>query len=200
MLVTELMMSYPQSKYIYKLTGYDVDKCGLTYREASKIIQNALANLPTGVENLPNAVNARVLKQQGIIMRRPEPKTKNVEFQKIWDEAHEAGMKALTSCEPVPMVVSQHENMLDDKSPVQQSWYVADGVCGFAWIKITPATQPFARWCKVNKGLKKSYTGGYDIWVHEGGQSMQRKESYARAFVRVLKAHNIECYSQSRMD
>ncbi len=120
--------------------------------------------------------------------------------QEIYQEAHEAGMKAGQACIPQPMTVGQHANMLDDKSEVVKSWYVPQGVCGFAWIKVRPGNCSFAKWLKENNKGRNGYDGGVDIWVHEFGQSMEMKEAFAHAFSDVLQKYGINAQSDSRMD
>lgn len=124
------------------------------------------------------------------------------EFAAMFQRAHEAGMKAGNDCKPTPMVVQQHASPLDDTSPVNQQWYVGEGACGFAWIKIGDARQPFCRWLKkTGKVRERSYGGGYSIWVGEFGQSIARKEAYAQAFAEVLRQGGIQrVYAQSRLD
>ena len=122
-------------------------------------------------------------------------------FNSIYWEAVKAGKEAAEKCMPNPMVVQEHENMLDDNSPVKKSYFVADGVCGFAWIKISPANCAFANWVRKNGfGSTDPYAGGLTIWVSDYGQSMQRKEAYAGAFVDVLQKNKIMACAMSRMD
>ena len=49
-------------------------------------------------------------------------------------------------------------------------------------------------------GRKDSYYGGYTIWVSGFGQSVTRKENYARAFVKVLGDNGLTAYNMSRLD
>ena len=121
-------------------------------------------------------------------------------LKELFDKAHEAGMMAVAKANVVPMVVSQHANMMDDSSPVEKSWYVADGVCGFAWITIRPGTSKAARYAKNYLGARAGYYGGMEIWVSKFNQSMQKKETYAHAFAEVLQSAGIKAYSGSRMD
>jgi hypothetical protein len=123
------------------------------------------------------------------------------DFQQIYDEAHAAGMAAGQAAVPAPMIVGSPSSPFgNDVDPRQKMYYVADGVCGFAWVHLPDARDPFAKFVK-NKGIgHKSYKKGYDIWVGQFNQSMQRKEAYASAFAGVLKQHGIEAYMQSRMD
>jgi hypothetical protein len=99
------------------------------------------------------------------------------------------------------MIVSEHSNPLDDSSKVVRQYYVGDGVCGFAWVKITPARGKFVKWLKDNRiGRSNSYEGGYDISISDYNQSLQKKEAYANAFAKVLVDKGIKAYANSRMD
>lgn len=122
-------------------------------------------------------------------------------FNKLWDDAHVAGMIAAGAMTPTPMIVEQHANMLDDASPVVKSWTVLDGACGFAWVIVKPGNSPFANWAKKYKGAKKDYYGGVRVkWVSEFNQSIARKEAYAGAFAKVLSDAGIKAYANSRLD
>lgn len=117
-------------------------------------------------------------------------------FAKVYAMAHEAGMEAATEAEPVAMVVTG--TGADGRS---QSWYVPEGVCGFAWVTVRPANSSFAIWAKKTHGWRAAYSGGLQLWVSEFGQSMERKESYARAFAQVIRDElGLRCYAGSRMD
>lgn len=128
---------------------------------------------------------------------------KLVEFQTIWNEALAAGIKALEECTPTPMVVQQHEQPLNDNSPVVKQYHVPDGVCGFAWVNFSPATTPFCKWLKEHGYVGKSYYGGYDYWVGQGNQSMEKKEAFAHAMAHVINQHKelaTRALPMSRMD
>lgn len=126
-------------------------------------------------------------------------------FREIYNEAHMAGEAAVTKYvaegKLVGMVVSQHENMMDDSSPVVMREFVADGPCGFAWIDVRPRNCAFAKWLMEQKiGSNSDYDKSIKIWVHFYGQSIQKKEIYADAFAEVLRSHKIKAFSTSRMD
>lgn len=123
------------------------------------------------------------------------------EFQILFNTARIAGLEAGQNAGVVPMVVQEHANMANDASPVVRQYFVEGGVCGFAWIKVRPANCPFANWLKKNGHVRGvAYQGGVDIWVHEFGQSMQRKEAFAHAFAEVIYKAGIKAYAQSRID
>lgn len=125
----------------------------------------------------------------------------NQEWEIIWKKAVEAGRKGLIACQPRPMIVEQHQDMMDDSSLVEKQWYVEGGVCGFAWVTVRPGNCSFARWLKQQSHAKTdSYYGGVTIWIAEGGQSMERKVAYAREMARILNEHGIRATVRSRID
>lgn len=93
----------------------------------------------------------------------------------LHSKAHKAGMEALEK-------VTSH------------------GGCGFAWININPGNSSFARYLTKNKIARKAYEGGINVWVREGGQSIEAKMAYAAAYARVVNQAGITAYPQSRMD
>jgi hypothetical protein len=122
-------------------------------------------------------------------------------YEEIYSEACIAGRNAVASTQVQPMIVTQHSNPLDDSSKVVRQYYVEDGACGFAWVKIRPARGKFVKWLKDNRiGRPNSFEGGYDISISDYNQSLQKKETYATAFAKVLVSKGINAYSQSRMD
>lgn len=149
-------------------------------------------------------VEARQKWLSNIQDQQDQKKERYKQFKEIVKKAHQAGCSAAQAAQPVPMVVHQHENVLDDYSPIQQSWNVSEGVCGFAWINVSPGNTSFSHYLKKNHGAQKSYYGGLEIWVSEYGQSMTRKEAYASAFANVLHENKeftkTKAYSNSRMD
>ena len=120
----------------------------------------------------------------------------------LFQKAHAAGMLAAAARVPVPMVVVQRADPMNDKSPVVKRYEpVMDGVCGFAWVIVKPGNCSFAKFLKA-KGMasKDSYYGGVNYWISGYNQSMEKKEAYAGAFARVLSDAGIKAYSMSRMD
>jgi len=126
--------------------------------------------------------------------------------EELWAKAREAGLKAVEACRPIPMVV-QEVDLFDTPIPGSKPEFVADGVCGFAWVKIRPANSAFAKYLRMLPRTEEyltpdvdSYAGGLTVWVIIGNQSMQIKEAYATAMAKVLSDNGIRAYADSRMD
>jgi hypothetical protein len=129
-------------------------------------------------------------------------------FTQICETASEAGYAAVANLRVVPMVVGQETSLfsgtIDETKP---TYFVADGVCGFAWINVYPANKGNTRLGKEERrvleaaGFRKNYyEKSYQLWISDFNQSMQRKEAYADAFAKVLRDNGIRAYSGSRMD
>jgi hypothetical protein len=122
-------------------------------------------------------------------------------FQSLWNQAHAAGMAAGQAASPTPMVVGPGSVLVNGVPALSRSYYVSEGVCGFAWVVVHPGNCSFARWAKKTQGARAEYGGGMCVkWVGEFNQSMTRKEAYADAFAMVLREAGIKAYSRSRMD
>lgn len=118
---------------------------------------------------------------------------RDTRFQRIWKEAVNAGLAAGTDVTPRPMVVSN--------PGTGQQWRVAGGVCGFAWIHVYNGNSPFVRWLKkMGHASKRMGQPGFEIWVSQFGQSMERKMAYADAMAAIFCSHDIQAYSGSRID
>ena len=115
----------------------------------------------------------------------------NAEFELLYSKAYQAGTLAALKHVPTPMNVIGGGN----------SYYVPDGMCGFAWVNVKPGNSKFARWLK-EKGIarKDSYYGGVSIWIHEYNQSYEKKQSHAIAMARVLEENGIKANYGSRLD
>ena len=123
------------------------------------------------------------------------------EFERLYNDAMAAGRVAAAKTVPTPMAVQNARGLTDGFDWNRPYEVVSDGVCGFAWVKVRPATSAFAKWLKkTGKVRNLAYTGGYDIWISDYNQSMQRKEAHAEAMAEVLRNAGIKAYAQSRMD
>lgn len=151
-------------------------------------------------DNLLRKRLAGVVSEPSAVVKQGNPKFSPEEAQKIYDEAHAAGMAAGTALVPDPMTVTERVNPWDDNSPVKNSYFVPEGVCGFAWVVIRPANSSFGRWLKQNGKASGAYGGGLQVWVRQFGQSYEKKSAYATAFANVLKKYEIKAYSDGRLD
>lgn len=111
------------------------------------------------------------------------------DYVNLIHNAHIAGQIAARECVPTPMVVKGYES-----TPVM------GGVCGFAWIEVRPRTSPLAKWLKTQGHSSSDYHKAVLVWVHQYGQSMARKEAYARAYAQVLRDSGYVAYANSRID
>lgn len=171
------MLTKRQSWAIFCATGLD-SRGKLSFEEASNVLDR-LHN-----ESDPSDVIAYLQKMECT----GTPKIKK-DWAPIWQEAYDAGMAAGNGCVPEPMGVTDGTN----------NWIVADGVCGFAWVKF-PGNTGFGRWMKKQNLASKSYPSGLSYWVSEFNQSMTRKKAFANAAAEVLRKHDIKAYAGSRID
>jgi len=120
---------------------------------------------------------------------------------RLFESAHEAGLKAGREVGVTPMVVGSPTELFGNEIDWDKSTYhVSDGVCGFAGVIIKPARGKFVSLLKkFGLGWNHHY-GGFYMTCREFGQSLARKESYCEAFASVLGEAGIRCYVDSRMD
>lgn len=80
-------------------------------------------------------------------------------------------------------------------------------MCGFAWVNISKfqgkritGNTKLGRLLK-QVGVRQDYTRAFSQWCNwYGGQSIDVKESGARAFAEVLKEYGFDAYAGSRLD
>ncbi len=111
-------------------------------------------------------------------------------FERVWDEAVEAGMVAGEECVPRPMVIQGY-------API------TEGMCGFAQVRVKPGNSAFANWLKKQGHMSPdSYTGGVYHYVGLYGQSWERKRAFARAMSSVLAEAfpKLNIYATDRLD
>ena len=120
------------------------------------------------------------------------------DFSSLYNIAHIAGLASAEQAKVVPMVVADCD-ILGRPIAGGRSYFVADGVCGFAWVAFKGNT-PFGRWAKKAGLARSSYPSGMQISVSYFNQSLQLKEAYAEAFAKVLRENGVEAYANSRMD
>ena len=111
-----------------------------------------------------------------------------MDYQKLFGGAQSAGCLAAQACIPQPMHIRGY-------APIN------DGVCGFAYVTVNPARGPFVSFLKKMGIGHKAYRGGWEFSISQYGQSMERKESHARAVAEFLTANGVAGVSYySRMD
>jgi hypothetical protein len=133
------------------------------------------------------------------VVEAPVKKLGKRECARIYKEAYEAGLKAGKEV-GVPKFIVGDAIGLSDQIDFSKKTYVLEGLCGFAWINISPARGAFVTYCKSINAGHKGYYGGYEIWVREFGQSVDRKSAFAGAFAEVLRKYGINASAGSRLD
>lgn len=125
------------------------------------------------------------------------------ERRRIWKEAVNAAQKAARECKPAPMVVQQRASALNDRSPVVKEWVSTGGVCGFAWLRMK-GTTAMGRFLSAEKIASPGHPSGLMVPSHrldpKIGQSLEQAQAAARAAAKVLNAHGVEAWVESRMD
>ena len=120
---------------------------------------------------------------------------------RLFESAHEAGLKAGREVGVTPMVVGSPTELFGNEIDWNKSTYhVSDGVCGFAGVIIKPARGKFVSLLKKMGRGWKHYYGGFYMTCREFNQSLTRKEAYCEAFARVLGESGLRAYVDSRMD
>ena len=111
------------------------------------------------------------------------------------------GMDAGRRVGVTPMIVGTPTELMGSEIDYsKKTYFVEGGVCGFAGVVIKPARGKFVSYLKsIDKGYNR-YGGGYYVPVRVFGQSLTRKEAYAKAFADVLKEVGMKVFVDSRMD
>lgn len=133
------------------------------------------------------------------VVEAPVKKLGKRECARIYKEAYAAGLKAGKEV-GVPKFIVGDAIGLSDQIDFSKKTYVLEGLCGFAWINISPARGAFVTYLKSINAGSKGYYGGYEIWVREFGQSVDRKSAFAGAFAQVLNSYGINASAGSRLD
>ena len=129
--------------------------------------------------------------REKIAAEKVERSGRYAQFEAVYNKAVAAGREAGEKAVPAPMTVV---------GPGER-YHCAEGVCGFAWVTVSPGNSSFAKWLTKNKLARKAYEGGVQIWISAFNQSMQRKEACASAMAELFRAElGIKAYAGSRMD
>lgn len=132
---------------------------------------------------------------------------------RIQREAVAAGVAAAEAAKPAPMIV-QDADLFGGPLPGGQTYFIPEGPCGFAWVRVTARTPEGRRFIADLKlaGIaspdinehrpwrRDDYSGGYMFWVSTGGQGITRKEAFAHAFAAVLEENGVPAFAASRLD
>jgi hypothetical protein len=122
------------------------------------------------------------------------------DFAALYAAADEAGKAAAQAAVPTPIIVGEAKDFFsDDIDYTKPTYFVPEGLCGFAWVSFKGNTA-WGRWAKKNGVASPAYGGGLQVWVSGFGQSVTRKEAYAQAFASVLREAGVEAYAGSRLD
>lgn len=129
-------------------------------------------------------------------------------FKALCKEADAAGKAAVEKLQVVPMIVGQETSLFSGKIDYSKpTYFVEDGLCGFAWISVYPKFKGNTKLGKEERKVleaagfrKNDYEKNYQLWVSAYNQSMQKKEAYARAYANVLYDAGVKAYSGSRLD
>jgi len=197
-----------QTWAVFCMTKQDIRGHKLTRGEVSQIIDALKSN---GKATLPNGEEL-VSKSGG----NGGGQVKDWSLA-LSEKAHKAGLAAMQelidSGKVVPMLVVEHENMLDDNSPAKRAWKVDGGPCGYASLHIklnSPKNRQFIAGLKkagaagpqnsFKLWTKDNYRQGYSTFVHEGGQSLAYKEAYAYGYAKALGEEGVTVYVHSNLD
>ena len=120
----------------------------------------------------------------------------------IFAAADAAGKNAVVNLKVVRMVFGNAKGLFSNEIDYSKpTYFVEDGVCGFASVQIKPATSKFAKWLKsFGLARKDEYYGGISMPVFAYNQSYQKKVAYAQAFAKVLGDYGIKAWVNERLD
>ena len=133
--------------------------------------------------------------------------------RRIWAEAMDAARAAARTrlaelqAQGPAWAAVQHENPLDDNSPIESVVGTMLDICGFAWLQFRQCNRKPT--CTLIRNLKAqgvrisrdSYQGGYYASVPGlGRQELSVNLASAQAAAKVLQDHGVNVYAQSRVD
>jgi hypothetical protein len=146
---------------------------------------------------------------------------KTKQFRALLNAAHLAGLEAARNARPRLTRVVQFGTCgaMIESAPDWASDDAALGYCGYAWVRLGPATSAFARWCKAQDMAEFGFPdrpcaesdphfGGLVIDVDvqiprdvdRSGQSYEIKMAYAKAFASVLQCAGYNARADGRLD
>lgn len=127
----------------------------------------------------------------------------------VFVEASAAAQAAVAATTPAPMVVGTSKSFFgpgaDEIDYTKKVYYVADGLCGRASVKIRPARGAFVSFLKKRGVGRSAYGGGYSVasWEFGAARSSQSYElavAGAEAAAKVLSSYGLNVYVESSLD
>ena len=73
--------------------------------------------------------------------------------KRIYVEAYEAGLAAGKDADTPKFVVGSPTTPLGSDIDFKKKTYILDGLCGFAWVNISPARGAFVNWLKSHNKI-----------------------------------------------
>jgi hypothetical protein len=118
-----------------------------------------------------------------------------INFQDIMDRAIDEAVNESRRITPQPMTVGGGSS--------NQTYFVEDGLCGFAWINL-PKRGKFSNWLLENGYARvNSYGPGIRIWYSYLGldtQSYERNKAGCYAAAKVFQEYGFKCEVDYRLD
>lgn len=179
----------------------------LDYRTAAEVLREngAYGNLRPFKKYVKGQKKTRKPKKVTVTKGKGET-AKDKANRELYEKAVAAAEKSVAKMQaPVPMVVQEHANMLDDNSPVVKQYVPAmGGVCGFSWVVVRPGNCSFALWLKKNnKARYDEYYRGVVVHGEDrkyNGQSMDTKAAWTSGFNKVISDAGIKTQVYTWMD
>lgn len=197
----EVLMATKKQLYaLYCIYKQDFRNQDLTREEASALISQA--------NNSPGSV---LEKENKSASYKKSTKPVETNWVSIYQEAKEYASESIKTVKPTPMIVSQHSNPLNDRSPVIKEYYVESGICGNAFLRIpfdNTTNRKFVNALKKAEIIKERTRG--EVWKHEESgymlyskartQSYEINTAWCNAVGSYLDKHGISTYVESRLD
>jgi hypothetical protein len=139
-------------------------------------------------------------------------KMTKIDFPALFEELKQVSHQALAEAPaPTPIIVGSPSTPLGtDVDPNQQTWYHADGVCGFATVVLDSGRTGFAQWLLKNNFGRKWWSSGrtkgvgIDTFDRYGfvyvGQSYEKNRYVASRIAAHLRSKGIGAWVDARID
>ena len=163
--------------------------------ETKKVVTHEVRNYGTVSHDVAKRMYSLVLegKQRPIARITFEQADR---MRRLFTQAVMAGNKAGEEAIPRPMIVTG--GILGGK---KESWYVSEGMCGFAWVDVPDKTCELAQYMMIFERGYSDYPKVHaKYWVSEFNQSYERKLAYAKAMAKVFRDAGFEATYDSRLD